>query len=312
LGQAHRESFGATCGLAGRDYFGNASRHGEMLAEIAYDIAPDADYWFVNYRTAEEFDQAVDYLVDQVHPDVIIHANSFLFGPFDGSGWFAQRVDRAAAAGILWVNSVGNYGDRHFEGAYQDLEGDRAFAVPAFAAAVPVTSALGERAACDLSWSSPDPTGQNGYTLSLFEDPAEQVPAVDPHTNKPIVSTFVPDPEPHATLGPDDLPRTGTFYLRIARVGSPAVDHLTLFCRFALPDGMRQAASSVPTPGDARGSFSVGAFDAASFAPEAYSSQGPTDDGRLKPDISAPTNVSITGRTCGGTSCATPHVAAAA
>ena len=66
--------------------------------------------------------------------------------------------------------------------------------------------------------------------------------------------------------------------------------------------------------------FSVGAFDATTLLPESYSSEGPTDDGRLKPDISAPTNVLITPgdpesdevNACGGTSCATPHVGGAA
>ena len=65
------------------------------------------------------------------------------------------------------------------------------------------------------------------------------------------------------------------------------------------------------------GALSVGAFDATTLLPESYSSEGPTDDGRLKPDISAPTNVLITPgdpeseaiTSCGGTSCATPHVA---
>jgi hypothetical protein len=79
-------------------------------------------------------------------------------------------------------------------------------------------------------------------------------------------------------------------------------------------------ASSSPTPGDATGAFSVGAFDATTLLPESYSSEGPTDDGRLKPDIAAPTNVLITPgvpesdevNACGGTSCAAPHVGGAA
>ncbi len=79
-------------------------------------------------------------------------------------------------------------------------------------------------------------------------------------------------------------------------------------------------ASSSPTPGDAVGAFSVGAIDATTLLPESYSSEGPTDDGRNKPDITAPTNVLITPgdpeaealTSCGGTSCATPHVGGAA
>ena len=41
-------------------------------------------------------------------------------------------------------------------------------------------------------------------------------------TGQAIVSTFVPDPEPHVTLGPANLPHAGTLYLRIWKVGAPA------------------------------------------------------------------------------------------
>src|SRR4051812_17125832 len=67
----HRTSFDATYGLAGRDYNANASRHGEFVTELVYDVAPGADYWFVNYRTSLEFGLAVDYLVNVVKPDVV-------------------------------------------------------------------------------------------------------------------------------------------------------------------------------------------------------------------------------------------------
>jgi ribosomal protein L40E len=72
---------------------------------------------------------------------------------------------------------------------------------------------------------------------------------------------------------------------------------------------------SVGSPGDAKGSFTVGATSLQGDNLEPYSSQGPTTDERLKPDISAPAGVS--GATYGsfgfdGTSASTPHVAASA
>ena len=47
---------------------------------------------------------------------MVSHSNSFLTPPYDGTGRAARRVDRAAAAGVLWVNSAGNYGQRHWRG----------------------------------------------------------------------------------------------------------------------------------------------------------------------------------------------------
>ena len=94
------------------------------MTEIAYDMAPGATYWFLNYHTPDEFGLAADYIANVLRPDIVIHSNSFLFGPFDGSGWFARKVDAAAAAGVLWVNSAGNYRNRHWEGPWSDADAD--------------------------------------------------------------------------------------------------------------------------------------------------------------------------------------------
>ena len=94
-------SFDATWGLAGRNAYGNATNHGELVAQTVFDYAPAAQYVFVNYHTEQDFQAAVEWLI-QRRPDVVVHSNSFIEGPFDGSGAAAQAVDRAAAAGIAW------------------------------------------------------------------------------------------------------------------------------------------------------------------------------------------------------------------
>ena len=77
--------------------------------------------------------------------------------------------------------------------------------------------------------------------------------------------------------------------------------------------------SSLGSPSDAHGSLSVGAihqdqWDLGTVA--SYSSRGPTADGRIKPDLVAPSGVTTVSyganRLFGGTSAATPHVAGAA
>ena len=85
-----------------------------------WDIAPGARYTFVNYHTQLELSQAVDWLVNgpdgKPRVDIVVHSNSFLDGPFDGTGVAAQAVNRAHDAGIFWANSAGNYRRRHWEG----------------------------------------------------------------------------------------------------------------------------------------------------------------------------------------------------
>ncbi|MDX6537906.1 MAG: hypothetical protein QOD37_2247 [Gaiellales bacterium] len=321
LDRQHRMSFDVTYGLAGRDFNANSSRHGEFVSEIVYDMAPGATYWFVNYHTPDEFGQAVDYITNVIKPNIVVHSNSFLFGRFDGTGWFAQKVDAAAATGILWVNSAGNYRTRHWEGAWSDADGDGNLDVPGDGNAFRFTLAATSRPACDISWEGATSDPGSYYTLALYSDAALTTPVLDKTTAQPIQSSgLAPLPDPHASLGPGAIASPGTYYVAVRRVGMPPTARLTLFCRMDLSPTAQVTASSSPTPGDAAGAFSVGAFDATTLRPESYSSEGPTDDGRLKPDIAAPTNVLITPgdpesdeiNACGGTSCATPHVGGAA
>ena len=321
LERQHRLTFDQTYGLAGRDYNGNSSRHGEFVTEIAYDMAPAATYWFLNYHTPDEFGQAADYIANVLRPNIVIHSNSFLFGRFDGTGWFAQKVDAATAAGVLWVNSAGNYRTRHWEGAWSDADADGNLDVPGDGNAFRFSLAATARPACDISWAGATNTPGSYYELALYQDAALTVPVLDRVTQAPIGSTgLVALPEPHADMPPGALAAAGTYYLAVRRVGSPPTTQLTLYCRMDMSPTAQVTASSSPTPGDARGAFSVGAFGATTLLPESYSSEGPTDDGRPKPDIAAPTNVFITPgdpesdavNACGGTSCATPHVGGAA
>ena len=113
-------------------------------------------------------------------------------------------------------------------------------------------------------------------------------------------------------------PADGEYRLRVVRVsGPPPEGPLTLFSReipLAAIGGLPE--SSVPTPGDAAGAIAIGAVNWRGNARKSYSSQGPTDDGRLKPDLVAPTDTRLMGpnglRAIGGTSNAAPNAAGAA
>jgi hypothetical protein len=321
LERQHRMSFDVTYGLAGRDFNANSSRHGEFVSEIVYDMAPGATYWFINYHTPDEFGQAVDYVANVLKPNIVVHSNSFLFGRFDGTGWFAQKVDEAAAAGVLWVNSAGNYRTRHWEGPWTDADGDGNLDVPGDGNAFRFELAATNRPACDISWAGATSDPNSYYHLALYTDPGLTTPALDKTSQQPIQSIGLSAlPDPHASMGPGAIFSPGPYYVAVRRIGTPPTTSLTVFCRMDMSPTAQVTSSSSPTPGDAAGAFSVGAFDATKLTPESYSSEGPTDDGRLKPDISAPTNVLITPgdpesdevNACGGTSCATPHVGGAA
>ena len=88
----------------------------------------------------------------------------------------------------------------------------------------------------------------------------------------------------------------------------------------ALQGNQGPAANEVRCPANARKVMAVGAVDVTSQVIESYSSRGPSNDGRYKPDLVAPTNVRAAGSLSdtgfisifNGTSGATPHAAGAA
>ena len=310
--QVETLSFDAANGLAGRNAYGNRTNHGEIVTQTVFDYAPKARYLLVNYHTEDDFIAATDALIAR-HPDIVVHSNSFIEGPFDGTSPTAQAVDRAAAAGILWFNSAGNYALLHWEGPWADADADGDLDWPngdnwtfPRSPGQPITFAL--------SWTSPPGGPPSDLDLSLERREADgswtQVAA---STDRQ--SAGLPTAERITGYSPG---AAAEYRLRVLRVsGPPPVGPLTLFSREiplaaigGLPD------SSIPTPGDATGAIAIGAVDWRGNARKNYSSQGPTDDGRLKPDLVAPTDTRIMGpagvRAIGGTSNAAPNAAGAA
>ena len=304
-------SFDATWGLAGRNAYGNATNHGELVAQTVFDYAPAAQYVFVNYHTEQDFQAAVEWLI-QRRPDVVVHSNSFIEGPFDGSGSAAQAVDRAAAAGIAWVNSAGNYAERHWEGQWADADQDDALDWPTTPgwtfqvdAGKPITFAL--------TWDQPDGAEVTDLDLVL-EERTVAGGWVEVRASRDSQAAGARSAERFTGVSSGD---GGEFRVRVLLAGGPPPPgRITLFSREIPMDALGDPApGSVPTPGDADGSITVGAVDWTNNGLKSYSSRGPTDDGRMKPDITAPTNTRVltaTGpRSVGGTSNAAPNAAGA-
>ena len=178
------------------------------------------------------------------------------------------------------------------------------------------------RPACDISWAGATSDPGSYYSMVLYSDPGLTTPVLDKKSGLPIQSTGLSRAARSARRHAPGLrsPRPGPTTWQSGGSAPRRRRNLTIYCRMDMSPTAQVTASSSPTPGDATGALSVGAFDATTLLPESYSSEGPTDDGRLKPDIAAPTNVLITPgdpesdevNACGGTSCATPHVGGAA
>ena len=306
-------SFDSLHGLEGRNAFGNPTNHGELVAQTIYDFAPNARYVYVNYRTPGDFTTAVDHLIGR-RPDIVIHSNNFLEGPFDGTGPEARAVDRAAAAGILWFNSGGNYARKHWSGPWADADGDGRLDWGGTEQGLFYRSA-GQTITFAVSWSSPPGGPVSDLDIGLLRQTEDGgwTEVVGSHDDQ------VAGAAPAERITGYQTPVDGYFRLAVTRRAGPVPSGpITVFTReLDMPLVMGGSVNgSVPTPADARGAIAVGAVDWRGDRLESYSSQGPTPDGRIKPDLVAPTDTLLAGpsgsRQVGGTSNAAPNAAGAA
>jgi pSer/pThr/pTyr-binding forkhead associated (FHA) protein len=223
----------------------------------------------------------------------------------DGSDESAEMVDRAANQGVLWVNSSGNAAMEHFRGVFTDSDGNGIHEFPdgteligLYAYAPQITLAL--------NWDDWAAVTED-YDLYFFDRDGNLVAsAVDIQNGQPgqgaaelIVGTDVPE---------------GLYYISIkaAATSRPGtLDLYTLNAELEFP----VAEHSLGSPADALGALAVGATEVSDDSLATYSSQGPSNDGRLKPELSAPAGVSSASyapEVFGGTSASCPHVAGAA
>ena len=304
-------TFDATSGLAGTNAYGNRTNHGELVAQTVFDYAPRAKYLFVNYDTRLDFLAAVRWLTE-VKPDIVVHSNSFIDGRFDGRGQEAAAVNAAAANGVLWFNSAGNYARRHWQGPWTDTDGNGEHEWPT-ASGLTVFRSAGSPVTYALSWRSPA-----GATTDL-DIVLERLGSSGQWQEAAASRQRQSEGARETELIVGERSREDSFFrLRVVLAGGPPPSGpLTLFSReipLSLIGGGPE--SSQPSPGDAAGAISVGAVDWRGDRLKSYSSHGPTDDGRAKPDIVAPTDTAVAAlsgrRGVGGTSNAAPNAAGAA
>jgi subtilisin family serine protease len=290
--------------LATFGWYDDAEVHGTACAEIVHEVAPDAELFFAWYDGSDAaMGEAVDWLLDQ-GVDIISHSASGMVGPRDGSEWDARLVDDLAAQGILWVNSSGNEALSHYRSVFTDEDNDD---LHEFASGEE-SLALYNLGYVDvaLTWEDDWEQASQDYELFLYDATGNELASSqDPQTGDPghepveWISYDTDGTTVYAVVTAYDVDRAATFdiFVNGADVAYPSPDY------------------SVCPPADAVGSLTVGAANWQDDSLAEYSSQGPTTDGRLKPEISAPTGVS--GATYGaeefhGTSSSCPHVAGAA
>lgn len=333
---------------------GDGFEHGVAVAEIVRDMAPAADLYLATVATVSDLKAAIDWFADNGVPIVTRSLGAAYDGPGDGTGPLAAVVDHAASRGITWFNSSGNDAvdayarvtvpaDLASTGGYVDFDNGPG-----------VDTLLRLSGDCvlfdGLRWSDWDrvPALRTDYLVEAWTPRTNPDLAHSESYNPPLnelawvgaMDANQANGAPPLELADDFLCATNSFgfakgvsYIRILRKpGTPTVggaDVMELALGTGVMElGRSQAAYSAAKPvvdSKNRQLIAVGAVEPVGATGATgttggpttiarYSSRGPTNDGRTKPDITAPSCAmnTIYSPCFNGTSAASPTAAGVA
>lgn len=293
------------------DITGAGSPHGTAAAEIIGAIAPDVTLYLVNFATEVELANAVDWLISE-GVQVISSSVGWPGSSYgDGAGTINEVIQRADRAGVTWVQASGNYGNTHWSGLFNDPDGNGFHNFGGsdegntlFLRRVRPTEERIFRVEVFLTWDDWD-TFRQDYDLFLFQGDrvVAQSTAFQNGQFPPIEHIIYTS----ATQG--------DYWIAVQRFRATRRAKLDIAVTIDYNLEHQVPGESIVPPGDSRHAITVGAVEPNTLNLRAYSSQGPTKDGRTKPDLVAPDAVSTLTygpRGFTGTSAAVPYVAAAA
>ncbi len=284
-----------------------SSTHGTACTEIIYDVAPGAQFYLASFASEVEFGDAVTWMITQGVKVISCSMAWPGYGPGDGSGIICNIVANARSANILWSQSAGNYAQMHWQGNFIDTV-NPSFGWHEFVPGGDETNTLsvsnGQIITARLNWDDTWGASANDYDLYLLDNSLSVIwgseNVQDGNDNPFEFFSYA------ATY-------TGVYHIAVKKYDATRAVNFHLFSTNHNLE-YQTTSSSLSVPADSANAMTIGAVPWNNPTTiEVFSSQGPTKDGRIKPDLTAPDGVSnATLNPFYGTSASAPHAAAAA
>jgi subtilisin family serine protease len=293
----------------------SGTSHGTAVAEQVTDVAPGAQLYLILIADDLDFENAIDYLATHGIRIANLSVNWFAASYYDDTGPISGLLNASYdQGGVFWAVGAGNWAFRHWRGLWLDEDGDSWLS---FSPNDERLGLLSERpwACVTLNWNQYNPFGPPPTDLDLFVYSASGAQVASSEMRQTLGALPIEEACFEDVVA--DRPHT----LGVHRFAGPTggLDLTITSADTAIAVAERVPASSMVDPAVAHGAFAVGAiaqFDWLGLPPplEAFSSQGPTNDGRTKPDLVAPDRAATFsyGAAPQGTSFASPVVAGAA
>lgn len=263
--------------------------HGSRMTEAIADIAPEIVPYVARPYLPSELLDTVRWMASE-GVDVIVYPISWIWdGPGDGSSPSdtspLKAVDLAVDSGTLWVNSVGNWAQDTWFGAFADADADgrHEFAPDAECNALLKTEP-GRTIIAQLRWQDAWGGAARDLDLHIYETrdgelieraAAEAAQSGAPEHNPYEILRYTPEDDAELCLAVHQNSGDAPRWLQLMTLRHEGPQHYTL-------------SGSIRTPGESAnpGMLTVGA--ALWQTPneiDPTSGRGPTPDGRIKPDV---------------------------
>ncbi|MBI2126402.1 MAG: S8 family serine peptidase [Thaumarchaeota archaeon] len=281
----------------------NEQQHGTAVAEIVIDVAPQAELYLYAVATDGQIIQAIDRAIAQKVGVISLSLGIVGIIPRDGTSALSRKLEQARSLGIVPIVAAGNDARKHWSGRFDDSDRNGWTLFSGVSERNPLRAGSGRFCAI-LMWNDWPATNQD-FDIYLFDGESVVASSGNRQTGRQRPGEelcYTPSVGRSYAIGIKNYSATKNVNLELFVVNA----ELT----YATAEG------SIAVPADSRGAITVGAvhWDPSkrlTSVIEDYSSRGPTLDGRVKPDVTAPTCVQTTSFTftfC-GTSASAPHVA---
>ena len=296
------------------------SPHGAACAEVVHDVAPGASLTLAGFEDEVDWATTIDELIAG-GANVITHSIGWdnVFPP-DGNNYFSQKIDAVAGAGVMFVTAAGNEARNYVHTTWRDDDGDTLLEFAPGMEMLPIW-VDDDGSQVVLRWDDPFGASGHDYDLLIVTEEFRANPTID-SANTAIVAasgdTQAGGGDPREVAWVEGTgERRGLFVVVRHDPDTPLQERQAFHIHASggVDPLLANETSSLCLPADARSAVSVGATAySANGAVEGFSSRGPTEDGRVKPDLLGPDRVLTAsyGSSFPGTSAATPHVAGAA
>ena len=264
----------------------NRSVHGAAVAEAVIDVAPEVTLYVANPYSYADDTTTVAWMASEGVQVINASLGWFFDGPGDGTSPYTnsplKNVDRAVASGIIWLNSAGNAARDTWFGAFADSDNDTFHEWEGADESQTLYLETGDVIYIQLRWD--DQWGGSSKDLDLYLTTGPDNTVVASGTDRQLGGS---DDEPFEWIG-GRITADGEYDILVKQHSGAAPDwlQLTVWNISALQYYTESGSITNPAESANPGLMAVGAtpfYD--TNAIEYFSSQGPTPDGRTKPDI---------------------------